>query len=140
MSPRAKPPEGIWGAVLLPVGRRGEIEWSAMDEQLSALLESGIQGVYTNGTAGEFHSQTEDEFDRLSQRVAEFCHTVALPFQIGVSHSNGRVARERLARVASLRPDAVQITLPDWWAPSYEEAEVFFAGMAATAPDTPLIV
>ncbi|MDE3832481.1 dihydrodipicolinate synthase family protein [Sinorhizobium meliloti] len=140
MSPQVRPPEGIWGAVLLPLDRRGEIEWSALDEQLSALLESGIQGVYTNGTAGEFHSQTEREFDRLSQLVSEFCHSVALPFQIGVSHSNARVARERLARVASLRPYAVQITLPDWWAPSYEEAEVFFAGMAATAPDTPLIL
>lgn len=48
MSLQARPPEGIWGAVLLPVDRRGEIEWSALDEQLSALLESGIQGVYTD--------------------------------------------------------------------------------------------
>ncbi|WP_027998018.1 dihydrodipicolinate synthase family protein [Sinorhizobium arboris] len=137
---QAKPPEGVWGAVLLPVDRRGEIEWSALQEQLRALRGSGLQGIYTNGTAGEFHSQTEHEFDRLSQMVAEFCHAVALPFQIGVSHSNARVARERLARVASLRPDAVQVTLPDWWAPSYEEAEDFFAGLAATAPKVPLIL
>ncbi len=30
--------------------------------------------------------------------------------------------------------DAVQITLPDLWAPSYDEAGGLFAGMAATAP------
>lgn len=101
---------------------------------------SGLQGIYTNGTAGEFHSQTEEEFDRLSQVVADFCRTVGLPFQIGVSHTNARVARERLARVASLRPDAVQVTLPDWWAPSYDEAERFFSGMTATAPDIPLVL
>ncbi|MDX0406804.1 dihydrodipicolinate synthase family protein [Sinorhizobium medicae] len=140
MSICAKRPEGIWGAVLLPIDRRGEIEWSALHEQLSTLHESGLEGIYTNGTAGEFHSQTEQEFDRLSQLVAEFCRLVALPFQIGVSHSNARVARERLARIASLRPDAAQVTLPDWWAPSYEEAEAFLAGMAATAPEVPLVL
>ncbi|MCA1369726.1 dihydrodipicolinate synthase family protein [Bradyrhizobium sp. BRP14] len=140
MSPPAKPPEGVWGAVLLPVDQRGGIEWTALRDQLAVLHGSGLHGIYTNGTAGEFHSQTEEEFDRLSQVVADFCRSVALPFQIGLSHTNARVARERLSRVVALRPDAVQVTLPDWWAPSYDEAERFLVGMAATAPDIPLVL
>lgn len=140
MSLSAQTLKGIWGAVLLPVGRAGGIEWAALNEQLSALRESGVHGVYTNGTAGEFHSQTEEEFDRLSETVAIFCRATALPFQIGVSHTNARVARERLARIAALRPDAVQITMPDWWPPTYDETERFFAGMAAAAPGIPLVL
>ncbi|RCS22137.1 dihydrodipicolinate synthase family protein [Phyllobacterium salinisoli] len=140
MSLSAQTLEGIWGAVLLPLDRSGGIEWAALSEQLSALHESGLHGVYTNGTAGEFHSQTEEEFDRLSETVAIFCHAAALPFQIGVSNMNARVARERLVRIGALRPDAVQITLPDWWPPGYDEAEHFLAGMAEAAPGIPLVL
>jgi dihydrodipicolinate synthase/N-acetylneuraminate lyase len=134
------PLEGVWGAVLLPVGQDGEIDWPALKEELAALAEARLHGVYTNGTAGEFHSQTEAEFDRLSETVAAFCHRVRLPFQIGVSHVNGRVARERLARIIALRPDAVQLTLPDWWAPTYDEAERFLTGMAEVAPSVPFVI
>ncbi|PDT81678.1 dihydrodipicolinate synthase family protein [Sinorhizobium sp. BJ1] len=140
MSLPAKPPEGVWGAVLLPLDQKGAIDWPALQEQLSVLHGSGLEGIYTSGTAGEFHSQTEAEFDRLSHVVADFCRSGSLPFQIGVSHTNARVARERLARIAALRPDAVQVTLPDWWAPTYDEAERFVAGMTATAPDIPLVL
>jgi dihydrodipicolinate synthase/N-acetylneuraminate lyase len=135
-----KPLKGVWGAVLLPVDATGEIEWSALNDQLSALGTSGLHGVYTNGTAGEFHGQTEAEFDRLSEAVAIFCQATHLPFQIGVSHTNARVARERLGRIASLRPDAAQVTLPDWWAPTYNEVERFIGGMASAAPHVPLVL
>ena len=60
-----KPLEGVWGAVLLALDERGEIEWTALSDQLSVLSACGVHGVYTNGTAGEFHGQTEAEFDRL---------------------------------------------------------------------------
>jgi dihydrodipicolinate synthase/N-acetylneuraminate lyase len=132
--------EGVWGAVLLPVDRQGEIEWAALSDQLAVLAASGLDGVYTNGTAGEFQSQTEAEFDRLSEMVAGHCGTTGLPFQIGVCHCNARIARERLARIAGLRPDAVQISLPDWWQPSFEEARRFVAGMAERVPDMPLVL
>ncbi|WP_309082797.1 dihydrodipicolinate synthase family protein [Chelativorans sp.] len=140
MSLLQKSLKGVWGAVLLPVGKGGAIEWSALQEQLCALRESGLHGIYTNGTAGEFHNQIEEEFDRLTEIVSSFCRGAALPFQIGVSHTNARVARERLARAAAFRPDAVQVTLPDWWAPTYEEAERFVLGMAEAAPDLPLVL
>jgi dihydrodipicolinate synthase/N-acetylneuraminate lyase len=132
--------EGVWGAVLLPVDRQDEIDWAALSDQLAVLAASGLDGVYTNGTAGEFHSQTEAEFDRLSMMVAEHCRASGLPFQVGICHGNARVARERLARIAALRPDAVQITLPDWWAPSFEEARRFVLGMAEHLPDMPLVL
>jgi 4-hydroxy-tetrahydrodipicolinate synthase len=47
-----------------------------------------VSGIYSNGTAGEFYNQTEDEFDQISFLLAEKCNKVQMPFQIGCSHMN----------------------------------------------------
>jgi dihydrodipicolinate synthase/N-acetylneuraminate lyase len=132
--------EGIWGAVLLAADAGGRIDWTATEETLGILCESGLHGVYTNGTAGEFHVQTEAEFDRLSETAAAAARRAGVPFQLGVCHSNPRVSRERLRRVAALAPDGVQIVLPDWWPPTLQDAVRFVSGMAETAGGIPLIL
>jgi dihydrodipicolinate synthase/N-acetylneuraminate lyase len=135
-----QPLEGIWGAVLLAVDGRGEVDWGAVDEELAILCASGLHGIYTNGSAGEFHNQTEGEFDRLTELTARRARQAGVPFQIGVCHSNPRVSRERLRRIAVLTPDAVQIVLPDWWPPTLEDALRFVAGMAEAAGSVPLVL
>ena len=62
-------PEGIWGAILLPV-KNDKIDWVAFEEQVYILCDSSVHGIYTNGTAAECHNQTEEEFDKLSNIVA----------------------------------------------------------------------
>jgi dihydrodipicolinate synthase/N-acetylneuraminate lyase len=133
-------PQGIWAAVLLPVSASGEIDWGALAEEVRILCDSPVDGIYTNGTAGEFHGQTEAEYDRLTALVAEIAGRAGKPFQIGVSHTNARVARERLARLASYRPAGAQFILPDWWPPRSEEVIRFVEGMQAAAGDVPLIL
>ncbi|MBZ9661147.1 dihydrodipicolinate synthase family protein [Mesorhizobium sp. ESP-6-4] len=136
----ADAPRGIWGAVMLAVGLDGNIDWSATQETLARLCASGVHGVYSNGTACEFHCQTEAEFDRLSEMVAAVAGAARIPFQIGISQSNPRVACERLKRVGGLGLSGVQFTLPDWWPPSDEEVLRFVSGLAEAAPSTPLVL
>ncbi|WP_343221509.1 dihydrodipicolinate synthase family protein [Mesorhizobium silamurunense] len=124
---------------MLAVRLDGNIDWSATQDTVARLCASGVHGVYSNGTACEFHCQTEAEFDRLSEMVAQIAGAANIPFQIGISQSNPRVARERLKRVAGLRPSAVQFTLPDWWPPSDEEVLRFVSGLAEAAPRTSLV-
>jgi dihydrodipicolinate synthase/N-acetylneuraminate lyase len=139
-SDRPAPPTGIWAAVLLPVSARGEIEWMALEEEIRILCASSVDGIYTNGTAGEFHGQIEVEYDRLTVLVAEIAGKTGKPFQIGVSHSNARIARERLSRLGPLGPAAAQFILPDWWPPSAGEVERFVAGMQEAAGNVPLVL
>jgi dihydrodipicolinate synthase/N-acetylneuraminate lyase len=116
-----KYPEGIWGAVLLPINRSNQVDWSAFAEQVDILCTSSLSGIYTNGTAAECHNQTDAEFDKLSEIVAEKASKHQKLFQLGVSHTNPRVARDRLKRLTSFKPSGFQITLPDWWPPSLNE-------------------
>ena len=111
-----------------------------MADEIDILCDSPVDGLYSNGTAGEFHGQTDAEFDRITVIVAEGARRAGKPFQIGVSHSNARIARERLARLAPTGAAAAQFTLPDWWPPTLSEAERFIEGMQEAAGELPLVL
>lgn len=138
--PAAFRPAGIWGAVLLPLGPGGGIDMGALAEGAEALCAAGVAGIYTNGTAAEFFNQTEAEFDAITECVAGVAGRAGVPFQIGVSCSNARVARARLERVRGIGAAAVQVTLPDWWPPSPAEQARFLAGMAEAGDGMPLVL
>lgn len=133
-------PEGIWGAVLLPLSEAGNIDLGALSEMVDALCQSGVAGIYTNGTAGEFFNQTEAEFDAITAIVLDRGAQAKIPVQIGVSNSNPRVARDRIKRIARSGAVAAQVTLPDWWPPSGEEQARFIAGMSEAGQGLPLVL
>jgi len=133
-------PQGIWGAVLLPVDKDGAIDFAALAEEIDILCASPLAGIYTNGTAAEFFNQTEAEFERIAEMVATRAARAGKPFQLGVSSTNPRVARARLARIVQLSPTGAQFILPDWWPPAEIEQARFVAGMAETAGHLPLVL
>ncbi|MGJ8529876.1 MAG: dihydrodipicolinate synthase family protein [Maritalea sp.] len=137
---KAMRPEGIWGAVLLPIDQDGAIDWHTLVEETEILCHSDLAGIYTNGSAGEFHNQTEAEFEKLAGTVADIASKFGKPFQIGVNCTNPRMARDRLKKVNSLGPAAVQFTLPDWWPPTFGEIQRFLEGMQEAAQNTPLVI
>ena len=101
---RAGPPPylgGTWGAVLLPLAADGSIDLSRLAAELDVLVVAGLAGVYTCGTAGEFHTLDEDEFDTLSELVAAKATAAGVPFQIGASHMSGQTCLSRTRRARS---------------------------------------
>src|SRR5690606_37788365 len=112
---------GTWCTLLLPLKADDSIDFERLEVQIEALIAFGVSGIYATGTAAECYSQSEDDFDRISQLLAERCKAAAMPFQIGCSHVDPRMSLRRVRRAAVLRPDAIQVILPDWTAPSMEE-------------------
>lgn len=125
---------------MLVVDDGGSIDWIATRETITSLCAAGVAGIYSNGTACEFHCQTEAEFDRLTELVADVAGQSNTPFQIGVSQSNPRVARERARRAAGVKPAGLQFTLPDWWPPSDKEVVRFAAGLSDACDGIPLVL
>jgi len=132
-------PNGIWGTILLPI-KNNEIDWVAFEEEVNILCDSNVYGVYTNGTAAECHNQTEDEFDKLSEIVSTIANKKNKKFQLGLSHTNPRVCRERAKRTIQFKPNGFQITLPDWWPPTFEESKNFIMGMKEVVEDVYMIL
>ncbi|MBO9609245.1 MAG: dihydrodipicolinate synthase family protein, partial [Paenibacillaceae bacterium] len=78
--------KGTWGTVLLPLGENETIDYARMRTQIETIAAAGVNGIYSNGTAGEFYAQSEAEYETISELVAEVCEARGLPFQLGASH------------------------------------------------------
>lgn len=131
---------GNWATLITPWHDDDSIDLNRLAAEIDALIGFGVDGIYSNGTAGEFHTQTEAEFDLVSQCLAEKCHAAAMPFQIGVSHMSAQISLDRLRRAVPLAPSAVQIILPDWFPVTDEEAIRFLTRIAAAAQDIGLVL
>ena len=131
---------GTWATLLLPIQSDNRIDYGCLENELDFLSQSGINGIYSNGTAGEFYNQTEAEFDIISERMATTCHKANVPFQIGASHTIPIICLERIERTKSLKPGAFQLILPDWVAVNPAEQLVFLKKIAERAAPIPLVL
>lgn len=131
---------GNWATPLLPIEADESINYEKFADQIAYLIAAGVNGIYSNGTAGEFYNQTEEEFDQLSAILAEQCNAASMPFQIGCSHMSPKISLERIKRVLHLKPSAIQIILPDWYPPSMPEIISFLKLMADAAAPVGLVL
>lgn len=131
---------GNWATLLMATDEQGNIDFKRMANEIDVIIASSPNGIYSNGTAGEFYTQTEDEFDKISSLLSEKCEKAAIPYQIGVSHMSPQISLERLKRIRHLRPGAVQVILPDWFPVTLEEAIAFMQKMEDEAQGISLIL
>lgn len=131
---------GNWATLLLPINADESIDYGRLDAELEYLTTAGVNGLYSNGTAGEFHTQTEDEFDRIHERVAARCEAAGLPYQIGASHMSMQISIGRIRRSAAFRPSAFQVILADWFPLHESEMIVCLEQLAAAADPIGLVL
>lgn len=131
---------GNWATLLLPLNADDSIDYPALEAEIELLIAQKVNGIYSNGTAGEFYSLSEAEFDRVSQLLAEKCNAAAMPFQIGCSQMSAQLALQRLRRAVGLQPSAIQVILPDWFPPGMPEIVDFLARMAQEAAPVGLVL
>ncbi|ARN56172.1 dihydrodipicolinate synthase family protein [Sedimentisphaera salicampi] len=132
--------KGNWATLLSAWNSDGSLDMERVADEADVLIDMNVDGIYSNGTTGEFHCQNEKEFDRISECLAEKCNNAGMPFQIGVSHMSAQISLERLRRVVHLAPSAVQVILPDWFPVSDEEAVAFLKLMAEAAEGIGLVL
>lgn len=131
---------GNWATLLLPIDISGSIDYGLLDAELDYLTSGHLNGIYSNGTAGEFYTLNEEEFDHINQLLAEKCEASNTPFQIGVSHPSAQISLERIKRAKSLKPSAFQLILPDWFPVTNREAIRFLEVTAGAADDIGLVL
>ncbi|GAA4317793.1 dihydrodipicolinate synthase family protein [Compostibacter hankyongensis] len=131
---------GNWATLLVPVNEDESIDFSRLADEIDLILSMRVDGIYSNGTAGEFYNQTEDEFDRISLLLAEKCGAAGIPFQIGCSHMSPVLSLERIKRTVGLKPGAIQVALPDWYPPASDEIIRFLEVTGAAAAPVGLVL
>lgn len=131
---------GNWGTLLLPINNDDSIDYKRLEEEIDILVATKVNGIYSNGTAGEFYNQTEEEFDAISEMLAHKCHAAGVPFQIGACHTSPVMARERVKRAVQYQPGAIQVILPDWSAPAMREVIYYLQALTDIAGSTGLVL
>lgn len=131
---------GNWATLLLPLNDDDTINYQQLELEIDILISFKVDGIYSNGTAGEFYNQTEEEFDRVNTILASKCNAASMPFQIGCSHMSPQISLQRIKRAKLLEPSAIQVILPDWFVPTMPEIIDFLKLMASTADPVRLIL
>lgn len=131
---------GNWATLICPWNDDESLDTHRLSAEIKAMIGFGVDGIYSNGTAGEFHTQSENEFDRISGILAMHCNAAGMPFQIGVSHPVAQTMLARVERIAELAPSAIQIILPDWFPVTDQEAVHFLKRIAAAAEGIGLVL
>ena len=131
---------GNWATLLLATDPSGDIDFSRLNDEIDVLIDSQPNGIYSNGTAGEFYSQTDEEFLQISELLAVKCESGGIPFQIGISHMSPQISLHRLKMITHLKPGAVQVILPDWFPPTLEECTIFLKKIASEAGEINLVL
>lgn len=131
--------KGNWATLLLPIENEA-INYMLLAEQIDYFIAAGVDGIYSNGTAGEFYTQTEEEFERISELLATKCSAVGMPFQIGASHCHPQDAVRRAQFAATLQPTAIQVILPNWFPCNTQTALIFLRKVESVCQGIPIIL
>ena len=117
--------KGNWASLFLNIKDDDEIDYFSLESLIDYYIACGVDGIYSNGTACEFYSQTFDEYKKISSLLAEKCEKSGMPFQIGASHMDSRESLRRVEYAAKLKPCAIQVILPDWF-PASRQTQIEF--------------
>ena len=131
---------GNWVTVFLPIEDDESINYEKLSHQIDLLISMEVNGIYSNGTAGEFYNQTEEEFDKINSLLAGKCNAAGQPFQIGCNHMSPKLSLERIRRAVQLRPGAIQVILPDWFPPSFSEIIKFLSLVCEAAGEIGIVL
>lgn len=131
---------GVWGTLLLPVQSDEGIDWGRLEDDLDHLAGAGLDGLYAHGTAGEFFTLTEREYERVNGLLAARSESAGVPFQIGAGHPSAQTCLERVRRAVPLAPSAIQVVLPDWLPLAPDEIVAFLSRVAEVARGVPLVL
>jgi dihydrodipicolinate synthase/N-acetylneuraminate lyase len=136
----AKTLKGNWATLLLPINSDDSIDYGRLADEIDDMIRVVPDGIYSNGTAGELHNQTEAEFDKVQEIMAAKCQAAAVPFQIGANHPSPLISLQRMQRTMALQPAAFQVILPDWVSTGAGEQVAFLQKMAEGAAGIPLVL
>ena len=117
--------KGNWTSLFLDIKDNDEIDYTSLEKLIDYYIDCSVDGIYSNGTACEFYSQSFEEYKTISNLLAEKCEENGMPFQIGASYMSARESLLRVKYAAKLRPSAIQVILPDWF-PASRQTQIEF--------------
>jgi dihydrodipicolinate synthase/N-acetylneuraminate lyase len=125
--------QGIFTPILVPLDVSGQIDERELRRFVSWLIESGVHGLYPNGSTGEFTRFTAEERRRIVKIVAD--ETAGrVPILAGAAEANVSETLAACQAYAEMGARAVAIVAPYYYKLSSESVYAYFAEIARNSP------
>jgi len=133
--------KGIFAGIPIACSPDGKFIEEDYRADISKVCASGVQGIYTTGTTGEWYALDNDEFSWMVDVFLEETSKFDILTQIGCGGLSTRavVKRVKIAISKGQKPDGLQILLPSWQPLTEPEIVDFFKAVADAAEGIPLI-
>ena len=131
--------KGVWALVTTPWDEKDRLDEEVLQHDVAYQCQSGVHGLYTTGSSGEFFAMADDEFERFVDVFMEQVLAAGMPHQVGCGAADTRGTLRRVEYALERGAQALQIILPYYMEMNREEAVRFFEEVARAAGDTPLV-
>jgi len=125
--------KGIFTPNLVPFLDDGRINEHELRRMINWLIEKGVNGLYPNGSTGEFIRLSFAERQRVIRIVAEETRG-RVPILAGAAEANLTMILEACRAYADLGCTAVSVTGPYYYKVSQESIEHWFRELARRSP------
>lgn len=133
--------KGIFVPILMPVTNEfdGAIDIERLRQQVSHVIEHGVDGILAFGSNSEFYMFSDDEMIEATRAIIE---EVAgrVPVMFGVGHIRTSQCVELAKRAAKLDIDAISVLQPMFIAPTQPALYNHFKAIADAVPDTAVLI
>ena len=133
--------KGIFVPILMPVEneRDGAIDIPRLREQVSHVIEHGVDGILAFGSNSEFYMFSDDEMLEATQAIIDEA-AGRVPVMFGVGHIRTSQCVELARRAAELDIDAISVLQPMFITPTQPALYNHFRAIAEAVPDTAVLI
>ena len=125
--------QGIFTPTLVPLDERGEINEPELRRFVSWLIDSGVHGLYPNGSTGEFTRFTPEERRRIVQITCDETRG-RVPVLAGAAEANVRETLAACEAYAGMGARAVAIVSPFYFRLAPGSVLAYFSEIARHSP------
>lgn len=131
---------GVWAIIPTPakpdaddINATNTVDIDETVRVVEALIQSGVQGIFSLGTLGECATLTWSEKQQFMAALVETARG-RVPVFVGTTSLNTRDTIEQTRWAFDLGATGTMLGLPMWCAPSMETAVQFYADVATSVP------
>lgn len=127
--------KGVFMSIDIPWDDNDNIDEKALYDNIQKYIPTGLHGIYTTGTTGEFYALNFDEFKQLVEVFSDSVKGKPILTQVGCTAISTKECYRMCDYVASKgNIDGIQIALPFWMALTDEECDMFFKDICLSFP------
>lgn len=133
--------EGIYVPILMPVKNEfdGAIDIERLRQQVSYVIEHGVDGILAFGSNSEFYMFSDDEMLEATKAIVEEA-AGRVPVMFGVGHIRTSQCVELARRAAELGIDAISVLQPMFITPTQTALYNHFKAIAEAVSDTAVLI